>query len=187
MVSTTDDPQLDEQILGMILTDGARPQDLLDLTLGDLDEDECTVRLSDKFGLTAYQPLPDWSVTTLLELARSRGAEQPEDTVFRYRPDSRRGGTPISRRRFDYLFDRVRDHLPWANEAQISSRALRQHAITAIERSSSRAVPAAFGRTQLDHAGRHVAVRSADVARAVVAVRGGDQPWLHREPRPHAD
>lgn len=182
---TGDDPQLDEQILGMILTAGARPQDVLDLTLGALDEEECTVRLSDRFGLTAYQPLPDWFVTTLLEFARSRGAEQPEDAVFRYRLDGRRGGIPISRRRFDYVFDRVREHLPWANEAQTSGHALRRHAITAIERSSSRAVAAAFGRTRLDCTGRHVAVRPVDVAQAVVAVRGGDHPWLHRSPRRH--
>ena len=184
---TGDDPQLDQQIVRMILTAGARPQDVLDLTLGDLDEDECTARLSDKFGLTAYQPLPDWFVTTLLEFARSRGAEQPEDAVFRYQPDGRRGGAPISRRRFDYVFDRVRDHLPSGNDAQISSYALRRHAITAIERHSNRAVAAAFGRIRLDYTGRHAAVRPVDVAAAVVAVSGGDHPWLHRSPRPHTD
>lgn len=95
ITDTGDDPVLDGLVVAMILTAGARPQTVLDLTLGDIDEAECSVAFDERFDRTTYQPIPDWFTTDLLEFARSRGARHPEDRVFRYSSDSRRAGTPF--------------------------------------------------------------------------------------------
>jgi hypothetical protein len=44
-----------------------------------------------------------WFIAKLDASARSRGASEPGDEVFRYRPAGRRKGAPIGSRRFDYL------------------------------------------------------------------------------------
>src|SRR4051794_30608500 len=167
---TGDDPVLDEHILDTILVAGARQEGVLNLTLGGIDHVECTIRLDEKNGKVVHQPVPDWLIAKLDAFARSRGATQPGDKVFRYRPDSRRRGAPIGSRRFDYLFaDRIQARLPWADKEQVTGHAMRHHAITAVERKTSRSVAITFARHEPED------------------VNGGDHPWLHREPRPRSD
>lgn len=186
---TGDDPVLDEHILDTILVAGARQEGVLNLTLGGIDHVECTIRLDEKNGKIVHQPVPDWLIAKLDAFARSRGASEPGDKVFRYRPDSRRRGAPIGSRRFDYLFaDRIQARLPWADKEQVTGHTMRHHAITAVERKTSRAVAVAFARHEPEDVnGRYTVARPKEVAAAVIALHGGDHPWLHREPRPRTD
>ncbi|SDD37288.1 hypothetical protein SAMN05660690_4098 [Geodermatophilus telluris] len=154
VAGTGEDPELDEHIVETILIAGARPQDILDLTLGGIHEAQCTIQLGpDRFGRVVRQPVPDWFVANLREFAAARGASHPDDKVFRHRPDSRRGNTPITRRRLDCLFDRVRLRLPWADEEKVTSHTLRLTAIAAVERRSGRAVATRFARLHPGHSG----------------------------------
>lgn len=188
-VGTGDDPVLDEHIVETILVTGARQEGILNLTLGGLDHVECTVRLDEKFGKVVHQPVPDWFVAKLDRFARSRGASQPGDKVFRYRPAGRKRGAPITSRRFDYLFeDRIQARLPWADKEQVTGHTVRHHAITVVEREFGHAVSVAFARHEPEGVnGRYTVARPREVAAAVVAIYGGDHPWLHREPRPRTD
>jgi integrase len=186
---TGDDPVLDEHILDTILVAGARKEGILNLTLGGIDHVECTIRLDEKFGKVVHQPVPDWLIAKLHAFAVDRGARHPGDKVFRYRPAGRRAGAPITERRFDNLFaDRIQARLPWADKEQVTGHTMRHHAITVVEREFSHAVSVAFARHEPEGVnGRYTIARPKEVAAAVVALHGGDHPWLHREPRPRTD
>ena len=188
-ISTGDDPELDEHIVETILIAGARQEGILNLALGGIDHVECTIRLDEKNGKVVHQPVPDWFITKLDTFARSRGARHPDDKVFRYRPDGRKKGAPIGSRRFDYLFaDRIQARLPWADKEQVTGHTVRHHAVTVVERKTSHAVSVAFARHEPEGVnGRYTVARPTEVAAAVVAIYGGDHPWLHREPRPRTD
>mgnify|MGYP002778752401 CR=1 FL=1 len=186
---TGDDPVLDEHILETILIAGARQEGILNLTLGGLDHVECTIRLDEKFGKVVHQPVPDWFVAKLHAFAVGRGATRPGDAVFRYHLGGRRRGAPIGSRRFDYLFeDRIQARLAWADKEQVTGHTVRHHAITVVEREFSHAVSVAFARHEPEGVnGRYTVARPKEVAAAVIALYGGDHPWLHREPRPRTD
>ncbi|MGY1681272.1 hypothetical protein [Geodermatophilus sp. SYSU D01176] len=186
---TGDDPVLDEHILETILIAGARQEGILNLTLGGLDHVQCTIRLDEKFGKVVHQPVPDWFVAKLHAFAVGRGAVRPGDAVFRYHPDGRRRGAPIGSRRFDHLFeDRIQARLAWADKEQVTGHTVRHHAITVVEREFSHAVSVAFARHEPEGVnGRYTVARPKEVAAAVIALYGGDHPWLHREPRPRTD
>ena len=184
VASTGDDPELDELIAQTILISGARQEGLINLTLSDLDREECTVRLDEKFGKVVYQPVPDWFVDRLYEFARSRGATQPGDKVFVKRPIGRRAGVAISPRRFNYLAARIQASFDWADKLQVTAHTFRHEAIKAVERSSSKAVALAFARHEPEDTNDMYSKASRrEVAAAVVLLHGGDHPWLHRTPR----
>jgi len=179
--STGDDPQLDLMICRFILITGARQEGLLNLRFGGLDPDECTVRLDEKFGKVVFQPVPDWFLAELQAFALARGSSQRKDPVFVKRLASG-GFTPITRRRFNSMFcDRLQAACPWADKAQVTAHTLRHHAVTVIERATSRAVATAFGRHKPEGTnGIYTVATREEVAEAVVLVYGGDHPWLHR-------
>jgi hypothetical protein len=57
-----------------------------------------------------------------------------------------------------------------------------------IEPESSAAVAMRFARHEPDTvSARYSTATDREVAQAVVAVHGGDHPWLHRTPRPRTN
>jgi integrase len=182
--STGDDPELDDLIVTTILVSGARQEGLLNLTLSDLDQEECTIRLDEKFGKVVHQPVPDWLVRRLEDFARSRGASRYDDKVFIKRPIGRRPAKPITPRRFNYIAGRIQAAFPWADKLGISGHALRHEAIKRVERVSSKAVAVAFARHEPgDTNDVYSKASREEVAAAVILLNGGDHPWLHRAPR----
>lgn len=185
IASTGDDPQLDNLVLRFLAITGARREGLLNLTLAGIDEQECTVRLDEKFGAIVDQPVPDWFIAELLVFARERGAVNREDRVF---VKATRSGTlqSMGRRRFDYIFtDRLQSSFEWADRLQITAHTIRHHAITQVERHAGAAVAGAFAR-HLPQEVTDIYSRASrrEVAAAIVDLFGGDHPWLHRQPRP---
>ena len=178
--STGDDPELDLMICRFILITGARQEGLLNLKFGGLDQDECTVRLDEKFGKVVHQPVPDWFMAELRAFALARGANRRKDRVFVKRLASG-GFRPITPRRFNSLFgDRLQALCPWADKTQTTAHTLRHHAVTVIERATSRAVATAFARHKPEGTnGIYTVASREEVAEAVVLVYGGDHPWLH--------
>jgi integrase len=179
--STGDDPELDLMINRFILITGARQEGVLNLKFGGLDPDECTVRLDEKFGKVVFQPVPDWFLTELRAFALARGSSRRKDPVFVKRLASG-GFKAITRRRFNSMFgDRLQAACPWADKAQVTAHTLRHHAVTVIERATSRAVATAFARHKPEGTnGIYTQASPEEVAEAVVLVYGGDHPWLHR-------
>jgi len=184
--STGDDPQLDALVLRFIDITGARREGLLNLQVGGIDREECTVRLHEKFDTVFDQPVPDMFVDELLTFAAARGSVARTDPVFVKRTASG-GFTPMGRRRYDYIFtDRLQSSFTWADKLQVTAHTLRHHAITRVERRYGRAVAQAFAR----HAPEGITdiyalANQAEVATAVVGIFGGDHPWRHRPPRLH--
>ena len=179
--STGDDPELDLMIARFILITGARQEGILNLKLGGLDAGECTVRLDEKFGKITAQPVPDWFLAELQAFAQARGATRRKDPVFVKRLASGRFKA-ITHRRFNNLFgDRLQALCPWADRTQTTAHTLRHHAVTVIERATSRAVATAFARHKPEGTnGIYTVASREEVAEAVVLVYGGDHPWLHR-------
>lgn len=179
--STGDDPELDLMIARFILITGARQEGILNLRFGGLDAGECTVRLDEKFGKITAQPVPDWFLAELQAFALARGASRRKDPVFVKRLASGRFKA-ITHRRFNNMFgDRLQALCPWADKTQTTAHTLRHHAVTVIERATSRAVATAFARHKPEGTnGIYTVASREEVAEAVVLVYGGDHPWLHR-------
>jgi integrase len=177
--STGNDPELDWMLCQTILITGARREGLLNLTLGWIDREQCTVKLDEKFDKKVDQPAPDWFVHLLHEFAVARGASHPDDQVFRLLPDpDGNPGTPITSRRLDGLFQRVQSLLAWADRDQITAHTLRHHAVAMVERHAGRQVAMAFARHEPeDTTGLYGRASREEVALAVVDLHGGTHPW----------
>lgn len=182
---TGDDPELDALLCEAILVTGARQEGLLNLTLGYLDRDERVLWLDEKFGKVVPQPVPGWFFDKVYAFAIARGAQGPNDTVFRKRGANGKAAIPITGRRFDYIFTtRLQSAYSWADKEKVGAHTVRHHAVTLVERSYGEAIAQAFARhSSKDVTSLYTRASQQEVARAVIGLYGGDHPWLHREPR----
>ena len=110
-------------------------------------------------------------------LGRSRRCQRSRigARLFRYRD-----GDPITARRYDYLWSRIRQQLPWAAAQQVSSHWLRHTTLTWVERHFGYAVARAYaGHTGGSNAGTTATYVRADVhevAAALAALTGEPHP-----------
>jgi hypothetical protein len=111
------------------LESGARREGAPNLRLRDLDGRRSSVWLREKFGLEREQPLSPSLLRALEAHSANRGATVADHAVLR----SRRG-RPITRRRYNTVFDRARPCLGWAERTPVSAHVLRHTAITSVER-----------------------------------------------------
>lgn len=144
-ISGGDDPELDALLIRIPAECGCRREGLINLTLADIDRRWCRIQLDEKFGAKRWVPITRELADAIVEHAHSRGATKPSDSALRYRP---RGdnpiGAPLTRRRFNTLFERIQATMPDAAREGISLHWLRHTAGTAIERIAGQAVAAAF-------------------------------------------
>lgn len=138
---TSNDPALDVLLLRFHLETGARREGALSLCWSDILVTHQLVVLHEKFSTDRQQPISRTLLTNLQAHTRSRLNREPlsDDAVFRYRD-----GHPLSRRRYNTLFERVQQNLGWANECGLSVHWLRHTTISNIERVSSYATAQAF-------------------------------------------
>jgi hypothetical protein len=110
----------------------------------------------------------------LLLHARSRGAN-PTTQLLRHR-----SGQPLTARRYDYLWTRIRQRLPWAAAQQVSTHWLRHTTLTWVERRFGYAVARAYaGHADTRNAGSTATYIRADiheVAAALAALAGEPHP-----------
>lgn len=171
---TSQDPDLDLLLLRFHLESGARREGALNLRLRDVDMRRSTVWLCEKFGIEREQPLSPSLSQALTEHCTSRGGSATDDPVFR----SRRG-RPITRRRYNTVFDRARSALGWADRTPVSAHVLRHTAITAVERHAGFAVAQAFaGHQAASVTGTYTRARISEVAAAVSSLTGEAHPLL---------
>lgn len=123
-----DDPELDLLIIRFHTETAARRGGLLALRPKDLDVRQCLVMLQEKGGTYRWQPVSPTLMRYLLRHADQRGAS-PDQPLLRYR-----NGKRVGRRRYDYIWTRVGEVLPWVTTQNVSAHWLRHTTLTWVER-----------------------------------------------------
>ena len=137
--STGDDPALDSLIIRLHAETACRRGGALALTPEDLDPEQCLIRLHEKGGTERWQPVSPTLMAHLLAHAEGRGGLESRERVLRYAT-----GRPITTRRYDYLWDRLGEHLPWVKTQQVSTHWIRHTILTWVERRFGFAVAQAY-------------------------------------------
>jgi site-specific recombinase XerD len=132
--TTGNDPALDSLLLRLHTETACRRGGALSLRPADLDPDQCLILLREKGGTVRRQPVSRTLMTHLQQHAIDRHAP-PAGHLLRYRD-----GRPITYRRYDHLWSRIGEHLPWVAVQQISTHWLRHTTLTWVERNFGYAV-----------------------------------------------
>jgi integrase len=175
--TTGDDPALDALILRLHIETGCRRGGALALRPNDLDPDQCLITLREKGDTTRSQPVSPTLMSQLLVHAKERGATTaPGGPLLRYR-----SGQRITRRRYDYLWTRLGQHLPWVAAQGISTHWLRHTTLTWVERNFGYAVARAYAghNDRGNSAGTTTTYVRADleeIAAALAALTGEPHP-----------
>lgn len=176
---TGNDPELDILILRLHFESACRHGGALALRPKDLDSDQCLVRLRERVGAFRWQPV---SPTLMVRLQRhvEQRHPPPEAQLLCYR-----SGRAITRRRYDYLWRRIGEHLPWVAAEGISTGWLCRTTLTWVERTFSSAVARAYagypdGAGLAGAAGNGGGARLSEVAAALSALTGEPHPLVAR-------
>ncbi|HET9898919.1 MAG TPA: site-specific integrase [Streptosporangiaceae bacterium] len=130
--TTGNDPELDTLLLRLHTETACRRGGALALRPVDLDPDQCLILLHEKGETTRWQPVSP----TLM--ARDRHASR-DGQLLRYA-----SGQPITSRRYDHLWNRIGNHLPWVRAQQVSMHWIRHTTLTWVERNFGYAVAQAY-------------------------------------------
>ncbi|GAA0475744.1 hypothetical protein Aca07nite_84750 [Actinoplanes capillaceus] len=179
--STGDDCDLDLLILRLHVETACRRGGALAVHRADLDREQCLVRLHEKGETVRWQPISPTLATALATHYEHRGGAQVQGPLLRYRD-----GRPITRRRYDYLWQRLGRHLPWVATQQVSTHWLRHTTLTWVERHFGYAVARAYA----GHAGTGDAAATTtyikadieEVAEALSALTGEPHPLAATPP-----
>ncbi len=136
-VNTGNDPDLDRLILRLHLETACRRGGALALRRRDLESQQCLVWLREKGQTSRWQPVsPTLAASLLLHLnSRADTSTDLDSPLLRYRH-----GRPITGRRYDYLFKRVGQYLPWVATRGVSIHWIRHTTLTWVERNYGQAV-----------------------------------------------
>ncbi|MER7333967.1 MULTISPECIES: hypothetical protein [unclassified Micromonospora] len=132
------------------------------------------VRLTEKNGGVRWQPITLDLAEHLYEHANTRGAGQPTGRLLRYR-----NGRPISSRRYDHLWKRIGERLPWVAAQGISTHWLRHTTLSWVERHFGYGVARAYaGHTDSPGSFTTTYIKADlnDVAVALSAMTGQPHP-----------
>ncbi|GAA5199567.1 hypothetical protein GCM10023322_75460 [Rugosimonospora acidiphila] len=171
------DVVLDAILLRLHTETACRRGGALGLRLMDLDRENGLVQLREKGGTLRCQPITLDLAGSLAELAHARGAVHPTDALLRYR-----NGAPLTSRRYDQLWRRIGQQLPWVAAQNISTHWLRHTTLTWVERHFNYGVARAYaGHTDAKGAATTTYIKGylVEVATALSAMTG--------QPHPHAD
>ncbi|MFE7740869.1 tyrosine-type recombinase/integrase [Nocardia sp. NPDC057455] len=138
--TTGNDPELDTLLLRLHTETGCRRGGALGLRPQDLDPVQSLVLLREKGGTQLWQPVSPTLMRALCRHGEQRGAA-PNEQLLRAR-----NGKPITRRRYNGLFERLGQHLPWVHTHGISIHWLRHTTTTWVERHYGPAVASEFAR-----------------------------------------
>jgi integrase len=178
-ISGGNDPMLDLIVVRGGYELGARQEGMINLRESDLDFARQTVWLDEKYGKRREQPASQELLHLMRDLGRERGAT-PTEPLLRYKPrGGQTVGAPLTSRRFDTLFSRVRSELTWADELMVGFHFLRHTMGRRIERFAGKSVARSF----LGHA-------PADTTEGYTGTLDGEVAWawsrVTHEPHPLA-
>ena len=174
--STGDDPSLDALLLRFHIETASRREGALALRPADLDREQSLVLLREKGDTVRWQPVSPTLMTHLYAHAQQRGDHN--DSLFRYRT-----GKPIGKRRYDYIWRRLGQHLPWVATHQVTTHWLRHTTLTWVERNFGYAVARAYaghnGSADAGSTKTYVRASVHEVATALSALTGEPHPLAH--------
>jgi integrase/recombinase XerC len=171
--TTGNDPALDTLLLRLHVETACRRGGALALRPADLDPGQCLILLRENGETQRWQPVSPTLMAHLQHHARERHAP-PGERLLRYT-----SGRPITHRRYDHLWERIGQHLPWVATQQISTRWLRHTTLTWVERNFSYATARAYaGHVDGDNSATTTYVRAEinEVAAALAALTGEPHP-----------
>jgi integrase/recombinase XerC len=177
--STGNDPALDTLLLRLHMETACRRGGALALLPDDLDPEQCLIRLHEKGETVRWQPVSPTLMAHLITHGQSRGGLGTGQRLLRYT-----SGRPISARRYDYLWERLGNQLPWVKTQQVSMHWIRHTILTWVERQFGFAVAQAYaghedhGRGARSMAAMATYVRAGlpEVATALAALTGEPHP-----------
>jgi integrase/recombinase XerC len=179
--TTGNDPELDSLLLRLHTETACRRGGALALRLRDLDVEQCLVRLREKGETVRWQPVSPTLMRHLLTHAEQRGATDPDDQILRYR-----NGAPITARRYDHLWQRLGQYLPWVAAQQVSTHWLRHTTLTWVERHHGYAVAKAYaghtGKSDSGTTSTYVRADLSEVANALARLTGEPHPLATHQP-----
>jgi site-specific recombinase XerD len=168
---------LDTLLLRLHVETAARRGGILGLHLADLDTELCVLLLREKGGTVRWQPISPSLTRALAEHATCRGTVLPTDTLLRYRD-----GQPLTYRRYDHLWHRLGNELPWVATQGVSTHWLRHTTLTWVERHFGYGIARSYaGHTDSTGAATTTYIKASvqDVATALVALTGEAHPLAH--------
>lgn len=175
--TTGNDRELDLLVLRLHIETACRRGGALALRRVDLDAEQCLVCLHEKGDTVRWQPISPTLAASLQRHHDERTNGDPRSSLLRYRT-----GSPITSRRYDYLWQRVASHLPWVAAQQVSAHWLRHTTLTWVERNFGYGVARAYAghNDRSDGATTSTYVRADiyEVARALAALTGEGHPLL---------
>ena len=176
--TTGNDPALDAMLLRLHIETGCRRGGALALRPQDLDSQQCLVFLREKGETVRWQPVSPTLMQAMLSHLGDRHGDNPvpAEPLFR-----QRNGRPVTRRRYDSLWNRIGKHLEWVERQQITTHWLRHTTLTWVERNFGYAVARAYaGHMEPDsRTGQTVTYIRAnieEVAKALSAMTGEPHP-----------
>jgi integrase len=173
--TTGNDPALDALLLRLHTETACRRGGALALRVGDLDVDQCLIQLREKGDTVRWQPVSPTLLSHLLAHHDDRSNGRPGGELLRFR-----NGRPATRRRYDYLWDRLGKHLPWVAAQQISTHWLRHTTLTWVERNFGYAVARAYaghtGTTDGGTTSTYIRADLHEIAVALATLTGEDHP-----------
>ncbi|MGV9295782.1 tyrosine-type recombinase/integrase [Amycolatopsis sp. NPDC003676] len=175
---TGDDPDLDTLLLRLHTETAGRRGGALSLRPRDLDSDECLVYLREKEGSSRFQPVSPTLMGLLVDHGTQRGATHPDGQLLRYR-----SGEPIIKRRYDHLWKRAGQHLPFVRNQNVSTHWLRHTTLTWVERRFGYGIAHAYAGhfDSSDNATvTYIKASIHDVATALSVLTGEPHPLAHR-------
>lgn len=187
---TGNDPALDALLLRFHIETACRPGGALSLVPDGLDREQCLVRLHEKGETLRWQPVSPTLMSHLSSHAERRGGLVSETGLFRYV-----SGQPITSRRYDYLWKRLGENLPWVAQLHVSTGWIRHTTLTWVERNFGFATAQAYaghednGRGARPMAAMATYVRAdlPEIAAALSVLSGERHPlaasrdiWPHR-------
>ncbi|MFG1928740.1 tyrosine-type recombinase/integrase [Cryptosporangium sp. NPDC048952] len=125
---------LDALLLRLHTETACRRGGALGLRLMDLDVERGLVRLREKGDTLRWQPITLDLAARLAEHAHCRSAVAPADALLRFRD-----GRELTSRRYDHLWKRIGDRLPWVATQGISTHWLRHTTLTWVDGTSGTA------------------------------------------------
>lgn len=146
--TTGNDPALDTLLLRLHTETACRRGGALGLRPTDLDPEQCLIRLREKGGTVRWQPVSPTLMGHLRNHNQTRALTTATDQpLLRYAD-----GRSVTRRRYDHLWHRIGQHLPWVATQQVTIHWLRHTTLTWVERHYGHAIARAYaGHTTPDN------------------------------------
>lgn len=175
-VSTTGyDPELDALILRFAFETGCRRGGLLTMQVEDINQSRQSVMVLEKNNKKRELPVTKELMHSLLQHNYQRG--DGKGNVLRYK-----NSKPLTKRRLDSLFDRVKANPPFEGAENISLHWCRHTAGSWVERVSSEAISANYlghQPTWSSVTGLYTAAMKVETIRAWCQVWDCDHPLAH--------